>query len=67
MLKRLYLGLLLLLFNATLLQADQGGLDTFGHMWTNSSGSPSIDYNWIDVRDGTSLFGGTFDESFIKT
>ncbi len=55
MFKRFYLWLIFLLFNASLLQADQGGVDSFGHMWTNSSGTVSVDYNWIDARTGTEL------------
>jgi hypothetical protein len=36
--------------------ADQGGKDNFGYMWTNSDGTVSVDYQWIDARDGTGLF-----------
>ena len=36
--------------------ADQGGKDNFGYMWTNSDGTVSVDYEWIDARDGTGLF-----------
>jgi len=43
--------------------ADQGGIDTFGHMWTDSRGVTSVNYNWLDVKSATSaVFGpGGFD------
>ena len=62
MLRRSYFWFVFLLLNAALLQADQGGTDSFGHMWTNSAGAVSVAYNWIDIRDGTSLFGAAFDD-----
>ncbi|MCK4560868.1 MAG: Ig-like domain-containing protein, partial [Calditrichia bacterium] len=46
---------LIFLFVSTLF-ADQGGKDNFGYMWTNSDGTVSVDYEWIDARDGTNLF-----------
>ncbi len=41
--------------------ADQGGKDNFGYMWTNSDGTVTVDYAWIDARDGTTLFTYPFD------
>ncbi|MCK4829196.1 DUF2341 domain-containing protein, partial [bacterium] len=57
---------LIFLFVSTLF-ADQGGKDNFGYMWTSSGGTPVIDYNWIDVKSGTNLFGDSFDDSVSST
>jgi len=49
------LGIVLIMSN---LLANQGGKDNYGYMWTDSK-SPtenSIEYDWIDVKDGTSIF-----------
>jgi hypothetical protein len=42
--------------------ADQGGKDNFGYMWTDSDGTVTVDYQWIDARDGTDVFGSIFDD-----
>jgi len=43
--------------------ADQGGTDSFGHMWTDSRGSVNVEYEWLDVKSSSSaVFGpGAFD------
>jgi hypothetical protein len=46
-----------------LAQADQGSADASEYMWTDSDGSPTIDFEWIDIRGGTGLFGDAFDDS----
>ena len=36
--------------------ADSGGPDAFGYTWTNSTGSPSVPYTWVDgITGGTPL------------
>ncbi len=43
--------------------ADQGGNDTFGHMWTDSKGTVTIDYNWIDIKSTTNrIFNPGYDD-----
>ncbi len=64
MVKRFNLALILglLLFNLAL--ANQGGSDTFGYMWTDSQlPSKTIDYEWIDVRDGAEIFFTNMDDA----
>ncbi len=50
--------LLIFLFNTLPLWASQGGNDTFGYLWTTSSVAPKTDFNWVDIKDGNSLFFG---------
>ncbi len=64
MVKRFNLALIfgLLLFNLGL--ANQGGNDTFGYMWTDSQApSKTIDYDWIDIRDGAEIFFTNMDDA----
>ena len=56
MIKRSSLIFYLLFLTTSWIYADQGGDDTFGYMWTNSNGATSIDYEWINAKDGTRLF-----------
>jgi len=42
--------------------ADQGGKDDFGYMWTNSDGAVSVEYLWLDARDGDDVFPGAFND-----
>ncbi|MFZ0390960.1 MAG: hypothetical protein WAN36_10935, partial [Calditrichia bacterium] len=42
--------------------AEQGSSDSL-YMWTNSSGLPSVDYDWVDIKNGTLLFGPAFDDT----
>ena len=44
--------------------ANQGGEDNFGYMWTNSVGTPSINYDWINAKDGTRLFNSLSQNTF---
>jgi len=62
MLKRYSCLFLLIILLVSVSYADQGGKDNFGYMWTNSSGTKSVDYSWLDARDGTDVFGATFND-----
>ena len=44
--------------------SDQGGVDSFGHMWTDSGGTTNVEYEWLDVKSSSSaVFGpGGFDD-----
>ena len=46
-----------LIFFVHLAFANQGGSDTFGHMWTDNRGAgpDTVHYEWIDARDGTQV------------
>jgi len=60
MVKRFITRVMPLFLFVSVLYADQGGNDTYGHMWTDSnSPNTTISYNWIDASDGVSLFGPT--------
>ncbi|MHB2153751.1 Ig-like domain-containing protein [Calditrichota bacterium GD2] len=57
--------LVFILFSLTLQQAfaDQGGIDNFGHMWTDSRGTVTIDYNWIDIKSSANqIFAAGFND-----
>ncbi len=42
--------------------ADQGGSDAFGYMWTDSKGTVTIDYNWIDIKSSANqVYGASYD------
>ncbi len=42
--------------------ADQGGSDNFGYMWTDSKGTVTIDYNWVDIKSSSNqIFAAGFD------
>ena len=44
--------------------ADQGGNDTFGYMWTDSKAPGKlVSYDFIDARDGTGIFSGSYDDA----
>ncbi|HGY56630.1 MAG TPA: hypothetical protein ENK44_13050 [Caldithrix abyssi] len=55
---RLIIGFLAAFIQIAL--ANQGGKDTFGHMWTdnNGTGPDTVHYEWIDANDGTVIFSG---------
>ncbi|MBD3223116.1 MAG: hypothetical protein GF313_00190, partial [Caldithrix sp.] len=62
------ISLLIIMALFTAAQANQGGNDGFGHMWTDTeSGGKQITYSWIDAKDGTSLFGSAFNNSITST
>lgn len=44
--------------------SDQGGTDSFGHMWTDSRGVNAVGYEWQDIKSSSSnVFGpGAFDD-----
>ncbi|MBN2710768.1 MAG: hypothetical protein JXR46_17110, partial [Calditrichaceae bacterium] len=52
---KIIFGLYSVLFSLSPVYADQGGSDSFGYMWTNSAGAVSVDYEWIDAKNGTRL------------
>ena len=62
MLKRYSCLFLLIILLVSVSYADQGGKDNFGYMWTNSSGTKTVDYSWLDARDGTDVFGAVFND-----
>ena len=42
-----------LIWVITSLWADQGGNDSFGHMWTDSKGTVTVPYEWIDINSSS--------------
>ncbi|RMH65405.1 MAG: hypothetical protein D6677_02700, partial [Calditrichaeota bacterium] len=62
--KNRFLNLFIVLFLTSFssLQANQGGNDNFGYMWTTSLVSPKTDFNWTDIKDGSALFFGAIDD-----
>ena len=52
---RLFLFAFAISFIVFPLQAKQGGNDNFGYMWTDTAGTVTVDYQWIDIKDGTRL------------
>src|SRR4030042_2349398 len=51
MIKRILTFFGVTFFIISSLLANQGGTDTFGHMWTDSKGpQPRVDYDWIDIK-----------------
>ena len=56
------IAVIILLFS-NLLLADQGGNDQYGYMWTdNKSPNATVNYDWIDARTGTAIFGAAKDD-----
>ena len=44
--------------------ADQGGNDSFGHMWTDSKGTVSVDYDWFNINElSARIIGPAFSEA----
>lgn len=65
MFKRVGFTLLIISSLFNYLYADQGGIDGSGYMWTNSRtvSSPSVNYEWIDVQDGTAAHSGVLGDA----
>jgi len=64
--RRFQFTVLLSVLTAVPLLADQGGSDTFGHMWTNSEGLVRVSYDWEDAKDGSLLISGSFSETILS-
>ena len=59
---RCYVTLIYLVILTGLAFADQGAGDSFGYMWTDSNGSPSIAFDWQDIESETNIFGDSINE-----
>jgi len=64
MVKRYKVLIILLLTLFSSVFANQGGKDNFGYMWTDSKNTgQTIGYQWLDIRDGTSVFTTQYDDT----
>ncbi|KAA3615015.1 MAG: hypothetical protein D8M58_11225 [Calditrichaeota bacterium] len=61
MIKKSLLSLGIIFSVSSFLFAGQGDSTGNDYMWTQDFGTPRINYNWIDIKDGTSLFFGGID------
>ncbi len=60
---RIFWIVLIIALSAQYILANQGGNDTFGHMWTDNKGTVTIDYNWIDIKStANQIFSASYDD-----
>ncbi len=44
--------------------SDSGGPDNWGYIWVNSTGNPSVNYNWIEINSTGTDSGVTGDDNY---
>jgi len=69
MIKKILNTILIVLFLTGLAYADQGGTGGNAYMWTDDSAPGTFInglYNWVDAKDGNSLFGSTQIDSQVS-
>ena len=54
---------LLLLFASNAMANQASAPDGFGYMWTDTIGTPGIDFDWIDIKGQGIVFEQAFDDT----